>query len=117
MTKKARRSPQAKKRLSLTRDRIIDAKWPKAFRKNWPKKKARAERSYRRTVKQGLKSPDLDETEERLLNSRRKPVKKWPGSALTLAAMIAERRRRRTKRYRRKIKSKAALARLKSKAR
>jgi len=111
MGKKTRLSPQAKKRLSLTRDRIVDAKYPKVFRKNWPRKKARAERSFRRSVKQALRNPDLENAGEIALRFRRESVKKWPGSVRTLAGAIAERRRKRAKRYRRKVKSKLARAR------
>jgi ribosomal protein L35 len=38
-----RLTPREKKRLSLERDTPLSAKYPKAFRKHWPRKKAAAE--------------------------------------------------------------------------
>lgn len=52
--RKRTRSPQEKKRLSLERDRPVMAEYPKAFRRNWPRKKAYAERARRHNAKQQL---------------------------------------------------------------
>src|SRR5512138_1629113 len=52
--RKRARSPQEKKRISLARDRPVMSEYPKAFRRNWPRKKAYAERARRHNAKQQL---------------------------------------------------------------
>jgi hypothetical protein len=42
------KSPNLKKQLRLDRDHRVEAEYPKAFRKNWPKKKANGKRRLRR---------------------------------------------------------------------
>ena len=55
------RSPQEKKQLSLAKDTPLGAKYPKAFRKKWPVKKARAKRSFRHAQRHALeRDPDND---------------------------------------------------------
>lgn len=44
-------SPNLKKQFRLDHDHRVDAENPHAFRKNWPKKKARGKRSLRRVQK------------------------------------------------------------------
>lgn len=51
---KRRRSPQEKKRISLARDRPVSSEYPKSFRKQWPRKKAFAERARRTAERQAL---------------------------------------------------------------
>lgn len=48
---KVKSAPQ-KKQLSYERDHFSPAEYPKGFRKNWPRKKARANRTFRRKVAQ-----------------------------------------------------------------
>lgn len=51
---KQRKSPQLKKELSLKKDHFTFAEYPHAFRRNWKRKKARANREYRRKSEQLL---------------------------------------------------------------
>lgn len=74
-------SPQEKKALAYERD-VVDA-WgenQKAFRKTWPKKKARLQRSYRREWRESLRSQDSDAIDDRAI--RRTPHMKWTGPRL-----------------------------------
>ncbi len=48
------KNPHEKKRLAYDRDHVSPAEYPHAFRKTWPRKKARAERRARRKVRQVL---------------------------------------------------------------
>jgi hypothetical protein len=88
---KRRRSPQEKKRLSLERDRpVASSEYPKAFRKQWPRKKARAERARRSADRQALTVDPAG-----FVPARRKRVRKW-GTA-TLGEVIADKLERRAK--------------------
>jgi hypothetical protein len=97
MTKKKRKSPQEKKAESYKKDRRLRAEYPHAFRRKWPKKKVRAERSYRRRMHQLLVKlrirQDEDDIEGFTSDSirREKPLK-WPGTAKPLGAFLEERR-------------------------
>jgi hypothetical protein len=72
MGRKAK-SPPEKKQDSYKRDRYVVLDAPHAFRKNWPKKKARAEQAYRQTTKRILgtvaKAPEIAEIAENALKS------------------------------------------------
>lgn len=109
----ARRTPQEKKRLSLKKDHPLVAEYPHAFRKSWPKKKRRAQRTFRRKTKQALdqgKGP-IDPAAEEWVDSggiRRKPVNNWGAPAL--GEVIKRKKIRRIESYRRKKKVKAARA-------
>lgn len=46
------KSPPEKKELALKKDHFIIAEYPHAFRKNWPRKKARTNRDYRRKTEE-----------------------------------------------------------------
>lgn len=74
---KRQRSPQEKKRLSLTRDHPLLAKYPKAFRKSWPKQTRSAERA-RRTADRIALATDADD----FVPTRRESVRKWGGAPL-----------------------------------
>jgi hypothetical protein len=84
------RSPQEKKRLSLTRDSIVGGERPHALRKHWGKKKRGAERA-RRTAERVV----LATHPEQFAPARRRTVRKW-GSA-KLGEVIAANQERRTK--------------------
>jgi hypothetical protein len=82
-----RRTPPEKKRLSLARDTPLVAKYPKGFRKHWPRKKAVAERAARHAHRQAVAAGNDDPV------VRRKVVRKWPQPKLGEAiAVRAERR-------------------------
>lgn len=98
-----RLTPQEKKRLSLGRDTPLSAKYPKAFRKHWPRKKAAAERAFRHAQRQSLAVGDED------LAIRREEIRKWPQARL--GEVIATRAQRRAKLQRTPRKSAAARAR------
>jgi len=74
-----------------------------------PRKKVRAKRSYRHAVKQALKNLDAEDAQEEVLGTRRKSVHR--NRTKRPAALKAERRRLRAKRYRRRAKSRAELIR------
>jgi hypothetical protein len=67
------KSPPEKKQDSYKRDRYVVLDAPHAFRKNWPKKKARAEQAYRHASKQILdtaaKAPEIADISENALKS------------------------------------------------
>jgi hypothetical protein len=50
----ARKTPQEKKRLSLKKNHPLQAEYPKAFRKGWPRKRRAAEKGLRTKVGQEL---------------------------------------------------------------
>jgi hypothetical protein len=93
--RKKRLTPSEKKRLSLQRDRIQDVENPKAFRKLWPRKKARTKRANRRVVRQVLVALPPEESDQAIKSRRPKRAKKWSGTAVPLGTMIEERHRRR----------------------
>lgn len=87
-----RLTPQEKKHFALTRDVVHTAvKYPKTFRRNWPKKKARLERAYRHAWARAL---SVDENPDELA-LRREPHGKWAGPRLGehIAHAIARRER------------------------
>ena len=58
---KHRKSPRLKKQDAYEKDHRTDMENPHAFRKNWPKKKARANRRDRVTVRSLLATAGADE--------------------------------------------------------
>jgi hypothetical protein len=82
-----RRTPPEKKRLSLERDTPLGAKYPKGFRKHWPRKQAAAERAFRHAQRQSLDTGNADAA------VRRRTVRKWSQAKLgEVIAVNAERR-------------------------
>jgi hypothetical protein len=81
-----RRTPREKKALSYVRDRVSHgAKARHTFRKSWPRKKAAAQRAYRRKLQaeagalvRGFES-DQTTTAPQV---RWRPVRKWPAPTL-----------------------------------
>lgn len=73
------KTPQEKKRLAYDRDHVSPAEYPHAFRKTWPRKKAQAERSARREVRQLLGTGG---DEIAVANVLRKEVRKWGSISL-----------------------------------
>ncbi len=73
-----RRSPHEKKRLSYERDHPTDAEYPHALRGYWAKRKAIAERSFRRRAKLALTLDD----EGAVDTVRRKRMRKWGARSL-----------------------------------
>jgi hypothetical protein len=84
------RSPQEKKALSLARDRPLVAKYPKAFRKKYPRKKAYAEGARRSADRQSLAADPLGFTP-----APRELVRKW--GAPSLGDVIAGKKERRAR--------------------
>jgi hypothetical protein len=84
------RSPQDKKGLSLARDRPLVAEYPKAFRKQFPRKRTYAEGARRSADRRGL-AADPDG----FTPVRRATVRKW--GAPILGDVIAGKQRRRAK--------------------
>jgi|SRR6185437_11669743 len=64
---KTRKSPQLKKRDEYDKTFRTRMENPHAFRKNWPKKKARANRAGRVAVRNAWASMDLDQMTDQLL--------------------------------------------------
>jgi hypothetical protein len=83
------RTPHEKKRLSLERDTPLSAEYPKAFRKQWPRTKAKAERAFRHAQRQALAAGNEDATVVR------ETVRKWPQPHL--GEVIAEKAQRRAR--------------------
>lgn len=98
-----RRAPPEKKRQSLARDTPLSAKYPKAFRKQWPRVKAVAERAFRHARRRLLDAGDEDAT------VRREVVRKW--SQPQLGEVIASHAQRRAGLQANPRKSPAARAR------
>jgi hypothetical protein len=73
------KSPVDKKRLVYDRDHVTPAEYPHAFRKQWPRKKAKAERAARRKVRQVLQASGEDTAATVV---RREPVRKWASISL-----------------------------------
>jgi hypothetical protein len=91
---------QQKKVDSYKKDRRLKAEYPHSFRRKWPKKKARAERKYRRRIHQLLTGLRLraegDQIEDFPADPLRRPKPhKWPGTAQPLGAFLRQRRRTR----------------------
>lgn len=93
-----RKSPAEKKVLAYQKDHIVNAEYPHAFRRQWPVKKARANRAFRRQAHQLLNEVDSatldqdDSGEVQLETVRRRVVRKW-GSPAPLGAWVEERKR------------------------
>jgi len=101
--KRAKRTPQQKKRLELKRDTVDGVAKPKLFRRNWPKKKARVERAHRHASKQALTNAGTDE-DGASSSIPQKRVEKWKGTAVPLAKLIEWNRTRRKARHGRAIR-------------
>jgi hypothetical protein len=91
-------TPQEKKAFAYTKDHFDPSAYPHAFRRKWPKKKARAQRRYRRQVKQVLDSSaarntDGWEEQTRVAEIRKKKPSKW--KVLSLEDWLGSRRWRR----------------------
>jgi hypothetical protein len=67
-------APLKKKRLAYDRDHVTPAEYPHAFRRKWPRKKAKAERATRRKVRQVLK---MTGDQAAIADVRRERVRKW----------------------------------------
>ncbi len=79
MTSRKRRDPGREKQRDYERQHFSPGKSDKGFRKQWPRKKATAQRSFRRTQRAALHSlaeADGDQL-DRALASRREQVSKW----------------------------------------
>jgi len=88
-----RRNPQEKKALAYRKDHVVEAEYPHAFRRNWPRKKARSHRAYRRRVRQLLDRvhavavEDADERDDVQAEAvRREQVRK--GGVVTLRVRV-----------------------------
>jgi hypothetical protein len=101
---KESKSPQQKKALFYQKDHHVTAEYPQSFARTWPRKKARANRKYRRQVRQILaESATQDEREDqgavslRSLPVRRDPVRKW-GPPLSMREWVTSRLENRLRR-------------------
>jgi len=97
---------QEKKAYAYQREHFDTAEYPHLFRRSWPKKKARAQRAYRRKVKQSLETfltQDIDklEVQSRLSQIQKEMPEKW--LVLTLRAWLDVRRGQRTHRLARHL--------------
>jgi hypothetical protein len=72
MSPRRPRTPRERKRLSLDRDTVDQGEYPKAFRRNHPVRKAKAERAARHEVRRRLA-----EGREDVEDVRRREVRKW----------------------------------------
>jgi hypothetical protein len=84
------KSPREKKRLAYDRDHVTAAEYPHAFRKQWPRKKARANRACRRQVRQVLQAADGEIAVHEI---RREQVQKW--GVVTVRTRIEQKREKR----------------------
>jgi len=78
--KKNGRTPQEEKRLDYERQHFSPGKNDKAFRKNWPRKKAMMERRLRRKVAGALSRRHRLQAEDFLsvvAALQREPIRKW----------------------------------------
>lgn len=75
--------------MSLERDTPLSAEYPKAFRKQWPRTKAKAERAFRHAQRQALDARNADAP------ISRETTRKWPQPRLgEVVAGNAQRRAR-----------------------
>ncbi len=75
-----RRSPREDKELDYERQHFSSGKYDKAFRRQWPRKKARAERTYRHKVTQMLTRNNVNDAEENQTDTaslKRETIRKW----------------------------------------
>ncbi len=83
---KRQRTPQEKKRLRYVKDSDPNAEYPHAFRKSWPKKKARIKQSQRRAVRQDLSElihgEQAEEVESRVRTRTSFRLIKWGARSL-----------------------------------
>ena len=92
-------TPQEKKQLELDYDRRYAVEYPKAFRKQWPRKKARRNRAQRRKSNQMIgAAADLETLHSDLkLVAPRQLLHKW--GVVTLREYIADRLAYRARMY------------------
>jgi hypothetical protein len=91
------KNPEEKKRLSLARDYRTFAEYPKAHRNAWPRRKAGANRQFRRNAKIALAGADEADADDAALSetmTARPCRKRWP--VLPLAKAISVRLEQRT---------------------
>ncbi len=104
MSTRRARSPAEKKALDYRKNRTVHAEYPHAFRKQWPRKKARSHRKYRRQSHQSLFAviprrmiaDEIDDVQQ--VPVQRDRVKKWTYrgmSTLSLRELVLYRLQRR----------------------
>jgi hypothetical protein len=94
---KRRKSPQLKKQDEYNRDYRPRIENPHAFRKNWPKKKARANRRERVAVRSLLaKTDQLELTPATIKGVRRTQPKIVKSGVVTLRQRIKDNHRKRS---------------------
>jgi uncharacterized protein (DUF2267 family) len=90
------RDPKLDKELDYERQHFSPGKHDKGFRRQWPRRKASAERATRRTVAQKLGLVSVESAEEvgsDVAGVTRNEVRKW--SILNLREWLARKKRRR----------------------
>jgi hypothetical protein len=73
-------TPKEKKELDYERQHFSPGKNDKAFRRQWPIKKAKVQRAFRRIVNESLRRVNetgVEESEWQATSKRRKSVTKW----------------------------------------
>jgi hypothetical protein len=71
-------TPQEKKRLAYELDHYAKGKCDKAFRKSWPKKKRKSNRSFRHAADGLTKAAGLDGlSDTKIATIKRRPLRKW----------------------------------------
>lgn len=88
--------PAEKKALTYREDHRYPAEYPHSFRKTFPRHKARANRKYRRQVRQYVETHATEPLEQSPLPVQREIVTKW--TVMPLGEWIVRQRRRRIRR-------------------
>ena len=85
-----------KKAASYQKDHVAWAEYPKAFRKKWPRKKAKANRIQRHKQRQLLNVVSDVETaiDTEVVTVVRHTVKKWNGSSMPLGKHVIGKQKR-----------------------
>jgi len=91
------KSPVEKKAASYKKDHVVWAEYPKAFRKKWPRKKAKANRTQRHKQRRLLEPITDVETaiDTEVLTVACQPLKKWQRSSMPLGEHVIEKQKRR----------------------
>src|SRR5260221_8207391 len=84
------KSPPEKKRLAYGRDHVSPAEYPHAFRKTWPRKRAKTQRAARCKVQEVLDATSDDKIAAAV---PRKRVRKWGRISLRESVAIKKSKR------------------------
>jgi len=92
---KKRKNPRDEKEKDYEKQHFSPGKYDKAFRKQWPRKKAVTERVFRRSAQQILNRADAEGQEDLdvELSRKRESIRKW--EVLTLRELIKKKQAKR----------------------